>query len=308
MKVPTAIIGLGKIGLTYDLDESGHLKPDQVMTHCRSVWNSKFFRIEQLIDPNVDHVRQATQLFGGAGFESITEATALPSPQFVIVSVPTQLHLKTLELIAKTWSPLVYLIEKPFGGDSRQATQMASLLQTQSATVYVNYFRRYLPNFISLKSSSIFQERGRLNSVKIKGYGTLENIFSHFLDLLLFLETPSTLGLTKKLKSNSEIGMLKFKDPTSGIQYEFDGVGLFARDCEMTLKYEDLIINITANGRCLQINDLHGRTFKEFNMEKSIFNTYQSLVIEEIAKDFGTNNMNTCVEDAILIHTFLESI
>jgi hypothetical protein len=216
--------------------------------------------------------------------------------------------LKTLQLIAKEWHPSVYLIEKPFGSNSAEAIQMASLLLTQDAIVYVNYFRRYLPNFITLKSAHFFQERGRLNSVRIKGYGTLENIFSHFLDLLLFLESPSTLGLSKKLKIDSKVGVLKFQDPVSKVQYEFDGLGLLTRDCEMTLSYENLTVFMTSNGRCLEIHDAAGRLLDELNMDKSVFNKYQSYVLKEITKDFGSNRENTCVKDAILIHRFLESI
>lgn len=308
MKVSTAIIGLGKIGLTYDFDNSGQLKPNQVMSHCRSVSNSELFRVKYLVDDNADRVKKAAQLFGGIGFQSLTEATAKASPQFVIISVPTDLHLKTLQLLAKEWNPSVYLIEKPFGSNSQEALQMASLLLNQDATVYVNYFRRYLPNFVSLKSTPIFRERGRLNSVKIKGYGTLENIFSHFLDLLLFLESPSTLGQTKKLKIDSDSNVLKFQDPVSNIQFEFDGIGLFTRDCEMILNYDDLTVFMSSSGRCLEIRDTEGILIEELKMDKYDFDKYQSYVLKEIAKNFGSNRENTCVEDAILIHRFLESI
>jgi hypothetical protein len=278
------------------------------MSHCRSVSNSDFFKVAYLIDSNPDLVNKAIQLFGGAGFQSLAETTGQQTPQFVILSVPTELHLKTLRIVAKEWKPSTYLIEKPFGKNSQHAIQIAKILQTQDATVYVNYVRRYLPNFLSLKSAPVFKARGKLNSVKISGYGTLENVFSHFLDLLLFLESPSTLGLSKKLKSDSEIGVLKFKDPISGIQYEFDGIGLITRDCEMTLSYEGITVYMSSNGRCLEVRDFRGRSLTQFNMEKSIFKSYQTFVIDKIAKDFGSNKKNTCVEDAILIHKFLESI
>ena len=113
---------------------------------------------------------------------------------------------------------------------------------------------------------------------------------------------------TKKIKIDSDIGVLMFKDPTSGIQYELVGVGQPTRDCEMTLAYESLTVHVTLNGSCIEIRDLQGRHLVDFIIDKSIFNSYQSFVLNEIARDLGSNKKNTCLEDAILIHKFLESV
>jgi predicted dehydrogenase len=308
LKIPSAIIGLGKIGLTYDLDDSGCLKPNQVMTHCRSISNSENFQLTHLVDSDAGVLQLAVQLYGGKAFQSLDALMEDAPPELVIISVPTDLHLTTLLNVIKVWKPALYLIEKPFGGNSYTAQKMASELQVQEATVFTNYIRRYLPNFVSLKSDSLFQNRGELNAVKISGYGTLENIFSHFLDLILFLESSFALGSSKKLRSTSNNGVLRFKDPKSGIHFEFDGVGLSIRHCEMTLTYEHITVHITSNGRCIKISDLKGNSLKDFNLDVSIFNSYQSIVLSEISKEFRHRPANTCVDDAILIHRFIESI
>lgn len=308
MKISTAIIGLGKIGLTYDFDELGAAKPNQVMTHCRSVSASDFFKVSYLIDSQVSAVQMAVHQYGGVGFQSVAEAEGRDSPQLVIVSVPTTLHLETLSNVAEKWSPSIFLIEKPFGGSSHDAMKMKEILQLQNAKVYINYFRRYLPNFISLKSSPLFLNRGRLHSVVINGYGTLENIFSHFLDLLMYIESSSILGLSKKLTNSSGIGNLSFKDATSGILYELNGVGKGIRECEMTLVYDSVVIEMTSDGHCLEIRSLQGRSINVFNVDNSVFNSYQAIVLKRIADEFTLHEKNTSVEDAICIHGFIESI
>lgn len=306
MRIPTAVVGLGKVGLTYDLNELGQLKANQTMTHCRSIYNSNFFQLEYLIDPNWDAVQTAVGLYGGAGYQSLADALKEESPELVILSVPTDLHFETLQLIAEKWQPSIYLIEKPFGRNSQEASQMAGALQ--NTKVFVNYMRRYLPNFISLKSTAFFQGRGALQSVKINGYGTLENIFSHFFDLLLFLETSSSLGITKKQTSLSDLGSLIFRDPLTGVKYELNGVGKAPRDCEMTIAYESMTVYVTSSGRCIEVRDSHENFLQHFDLEETSFKSYQSAVLKEIAMEYSSVRLTSCVDDAILVHQFIESI
>lgn len=308
MKIPTAVVGLGKIGLTYDIDELGQVKANQVMTHCRSIYISDFFQLEYLIDPNPDAVQRAVALYGGNGYQSLADALNEESPKLLILSVPTDLHLDTLLFISEKWQPSIYLIEKPFGKNSEEARKMARVLQNQNTKVFVNYMRRYLPNFASLKSSALFKNRGELQSVKIDGYGTLRNIFSHFFDLLLFLETSRSLGLSKKEPILSELGSLIFRDPLTGVHYELNGVGESLRNCEMTIAYDYMTIHVTSNGRCIEVRDLHQNSLEHFDIEETSFKSYQSAVLKEIGMDYGSVEPTSCVEDAILIHEFIESI
>ena len=304
----TAILGLGKIGLTYDLDKFGVAKPNQVMTHCRSVSESDFFKVSYLIDPQIESLKLAIDKYGGVGFLSLVKADTQDSPQLLILSVPTSLHLETLLNVSEKWKPNTYLIEKPFGSSSSEARQMRDVLKIQDAKVYVNYFRRYLPNFVSLKSSPIFRRRGKLNSVVINGYGTLENIFSHFLDLLIFLESPTILGLSKKVKYFSDIQNLKFEDATSGVVFELNGVGRGVRECEMTLVYDFTVIEMTSNGGCLKIHDTKDGSTELFSVSTSVFNSYQAFVLKRIEDEFSLDQKNSSMDDAIHIHEFLESI
>ena len=308
MKISAAIIGLGKIGLLHDLDEFGSVIPNQVMTHCRSVSESDFFKISYLIDPQIDAVQMAVHQYGGVGFQSVVEAEGQDSPQLVIVSVPTSFHLETLLDVSEKWKPAAYLIEKPFGSSSSEARRMRGILELQDTKVYVNYLRRYLPNFISLRSSPLFHNRGKLNSVAIKGYGTIENIFSHFLDLLIFIESSSILGLSKKSKYSSDIENLKFKDTISGVLFEFNGIGQGIRECEMTLVYDSMVIEMTSNGRCLEIRSTQGDSIGIFNVGKVAFDSYQANVLKRISDEFPLSEKNTSMADAIRIHRFIESI
>jgi hypothetical protein len=296
------------MGLRYDFDKFMAATPNQVMTHCRSVSESDFFKISYLIDPQIESIQFAVHQYGGVGFHSMVEVEAQDSPQLLILSVPTSLHLQTLLDLSEKWKPIIYLIEKPFGSSSSEARQMRDVLERQGAKVYVNYFRRYLPNFVSLKSSRIFRGRGKLNLVVINGYGTLQNIFSHFLDLLIFFESPTILGLSQKAKHSSSIENLKFEDATSGVVFELNGVGRGIRECEMTLVYDFSVIEMTSNGSCLKIYDTKDGSTEFFNLSTSVFNSYQAFVLKRIEDEFFLSQKNSSMDDAIHIHDFLESI
>ncbi len=308
MTIPTAVIGLGKIGLTYDLNELGQIKANQVMTHCNSVSKSDFFSLNYLIDTRVDVINRAINLYGGVGLQLLPQDASQDSPELVIISVPTNLHLETLLKVTNLWKPSVFLIEKPFGANSHEAQKMADVLRLQGARVYVNYVRRYLPNFLALKSSHHFMRRGQLNLVKIVGYGTLRNVFSHFFDLLLYLEDTSSLGTSKKSTTITDFGVMKFKDPNSGIEFELEGIGQLNRECEMKLVYDSIAVNITSNGRCIQISDLGGKQLTVFNLDKAEFNSYQAIVLKRIETDIQSRQVTPCLENAILVHQFIESI
>ena len=308
MRVSTAIVGLGKIGFAYDFDESGVAKPDQVMTHCRSVSKSDAFEISYLIDSQIEVIQTAMCHYGGAGFQSVREAQNQESPKLVIISVPTPFHLETLKEIEEKWNPDVYLIEKPLGSCSGEARQIADVLKGRSVSVYVNYFRRYLPNFISLKSSPFLINRGNLQSVTINAYGSLENIFSHFLDLLICLESSAILGLTSKPNVDSNTERLRWRESVSGIHFELNGVGEGFQECEMTLIYDSIVIEMTLNGRRFEILGKDGNSIARFALDNSVFNSYQATVLARVAEEYRLNKKNSCVADAIRIHEFIESI
>lgn len=307
LEISTAVIGLGKVGLSYDLDEHGNLKPDQVMTHCRAVSLSEFFHLQYLVDPNFLATQVALNLYGGLASSSLQKKDSL-SPEFVIVSVPTSNHLQVIETIIDTWNPGTYLIEKPFGGSLNESRKIQELMINQEAKVYINYFRRYLPNVMSLKESSIFQTRGKLLNVTIDGYGTLLNIFSHFLDLIIYLESTSILGTTEKVVLPVESESLRFVDPMTGISFEFNGIGLDPLECEMGLHYENFDIFLTSNGQCLEIRSSEGRLLETFNLDVATFSSYQTFVLNHIEKEFFLSIKNTSMDEAIRIHEFLESI
>ncbi len=308
LKRSTAIIGLGKIGLTYDLDEFGKAIPNQTMTHCRSVSSSQFFTLSYLIDSSNEANRLAVHHYGGIGFASISEAADQNSPELVIVSVPTTSQLKVVLDIINVWSPKLYLIEKPFGSSAIESRQMRDALERQGARVFVNYFRRYLPNFISLKSSSEFARRGSLRSVKIDAYGSVQNIFSHFFDLLIFFESALVLGVSKKNILVSALGTIIFTDPDSKISFELSGIGQDACDCSMILNYDFLVVKMFSNGRLLEIYDVDGNLTAQFKIENSVFNAYQKFVFNEIEDTFESIHSNSCVSDALRVHEFIESI
>ncbi len=308
MKIKTAIIGLGKIGLTYDFNQDEKDMEYSVRTHCRAVSESYFFEISTLIDLDSTVLEFAMRKYGGQGFKSLSDVKHQVTPRLVIISLPTSEHLNTLLEISNFWNPDVYLIEKPFGASSSEARKMNEVLMRQNSKVYVNYIRRFLPNFRSLKSSKIFDGRGSLLSVKITGYGTLLNIFSHFLDLLIYLEDSSILGHSVSTSTGNRFDNCLTIETSKGTRFDFVGIGDNPRECEMLLFYEKIVVSVLNNGKTVKVFDHNGAILDSFDISSAIFNAYQEVVLNHIASEFEIKDRNQSVLDAITVHEFIESI
>jgi predicted dehydrogenase len=304
----TAIIGLGKIGLKYDLDSNANWKPNQIMTHCRAVSKSKDFTLTYLIDSNIENLKLAASLFPDTPCLIEAEALKLPSPEFVIVSVPTEFHLEVVKKICENWRPRSLLVEKPFGINSFQAQEMHSLLSSALVTTYINYFRRHLPHIRQLLGLEILETAGNVKTITITGYGSLINIFSHFLDLGIFILGKECFGVNRKEILFQVGDRVVFLDPITGIRFDLSGIGDNPQSCEMTIEFEELNLCILNNGQKIEIYNFDSKLIWASACEIENFMSYQTEVLSQIVNNRNMSDHNKSIEDAIHVHKFIESV
>lgn len=308
MSLTTAIIGLGNIGIKYDLDLDLNWKPNQVMTHCRAISDSKDFILTYLVDSNIENLRLAKSLFPDTSCLFEADALKLPSPEFVVVSVPTEFHLETVKKICEKWSPRFLLVEKPFGMNSLEAQEMHTLLNSSHVMTFINYFRRYLPHVRRILESGIFAGAGNVKTITINGYGSLTNIFSHFLDLAIFIIGRELFGLSRKEIMLQTQDRVIFLDPTSGIRFDLSGIGANSRGCDMTIGFEKFNLYILNSGQSVEIYNFDSKLLWESECETRNFMSYQSVVLSHIISNLNESHYNSSVADAIHVHKFIESV
>jgi hypothetical protein len=301
-----SIIGLGKIGVLYDL-QNNKLNKDQTFTHIGAITKSKYFRLGMLVEPNLETVLMMQKLFPNIRITSELVKGSCDKSDLVIISTPTYTHFKILYEVIDNFHPKVILIEKPFGSNYLESNQMLKVLKESGIKTYVNYFRRYLPHFNSLRSDRYFQSRGLLLKVKLTAYGSIANIFSHFFDLLAYLEGTHYLTNSKKDKLLKTTSSIQFIDTSVGVYYSLEGIGSSQINPYMKLEYENLTIIIHNNGRDICLLSSNNVILRNLNCPEEIFINYQLAVLNTIGLDWSGENNYEHVEQSVRIHSFIES-
>lgn len=172
-----AIIGLGNIGLKYDL----HLDMKYVYSHARAFFLHPAFTLVAGIDPNPQTRQLFEQHYSCPGFENLSMPLKELQPEVVVIASPTQLHLNHLEEVLSCGTPKYILIEKPFGYQWERAKELLKRCEEKNIEVYVNYIRATEPGASQLKSwlNNKSIDKGILWYCK-----GLFNGASHFLNLL----------------------------------------------------------------------------------------------------------------------------
>lgn len=200
------------------------------------------------------------------------------------------------------------LLEKPMGINSAEAIEIYRLVQKNNQKLYVNYFRRYLPNLQNLFISKEFMNRGNLLKVEINAYGSLRNIFSHYIDLLVFCQGRKILDncIINKIKSHKNT--IYFTDASSEVQYVMNGIGELENPCTMEMVFQRCSISFEQDGANITLKDRNYGNVQSFNMDKNQFLHYQSIVLNELCKKFTKPAHYSHILDCISIHKFIENV
>lgn len=307
-KMTLGIIGLGQIGLKYDIDSSNSWKKNQSMSHASAVKDSGLFEIALLIDENENTLQLASSLFPTAKCLTLDKALRHPQPDLLIIATPTNTHLEVIQKVASSWKPKFCILEKPMGSSSNEAAEIYNILSMHTELVFVNYFRRFLPHTQNLVISSLFVTRGKLRKVSIHGYGTLKNIFSHFFDLIVFFEGAEILNLDPKVILEESKSRILFTDLNSSIIFELDGLGEVPQECKMRLEFDEVTLEVSENGGRFEIVGEGEKLMHSEYISKQEFSNYQKHAFSFICENLEAPTFQGNMLDSIKILKFIESI
>jgi predicted dehydrogenase len=167
------ILGLGNIGLMYDLNNNYHL------SHFKAFYSNRKFKIIGVSDVN----KKKKNFFKKKKidfFLNYKKKLKKLNPDIIVISTPTNSHFKILKNIINHKSVKLILCEKPFCSNLLQAKKIISL--NNSKKIYINYMR---------SSDDTFYKKV-INEIKIKKIlfievfyrGSLLNNASHYIQLL----------------------------------------------------------------------------------------------------------------------------
>lgn len=208
------IVGLGQIGLGYDL----HLDPvNAIYTHARAFSMHPAFELLGAVDFSSQKRELFEHNYGRLAYADTTTALQSEVADVVTISTPTQLHSEILETVLSHAKPQAILCEKPLAYDITQARKMVEACETAGVQLFVNYMRRCDPGAIEIKrrieSDAL---AGPVKGVAWYSKGFFHN-GSHFFNLLEYW-----LGPFVSAKVLSQDRFWNNEDPEPDVQVVFE--------------------------------------------------------------------------------------
>ena len=300
------LIGLGNIGMGYDLSPSGILL-DQTMTHLKALSESEFYSICGVIDSEDSRLMLAREIFSVKAVSNLSEIHPTNKIGLLTIATSTQSHVEVLMSLPENLIPRILLVEKPAGTNSRECYQIAQWANSNSTLVFVNYFRRYLPKVKDARGFVSGLHLGRLVSISINSYGSLLNIFSHFMDLGLTITGKHLFCNCPKSAYKESESRLLLECPNCGVRYSFCGIGLSRMTSKSRICFENYQIDIDCDGMAIQISKPTGDGLVFFNTSEDVYINYQQIVYSAIMSHSADTQYLAGMNQAIEIHRFIES-
>ena len=149
MRKGVLLVGLGNIGLKYDL----HLEEGSfVHTHARAFERHKEFILLGAVDDNLECRDVFTKIYEKPAYIDLFEALQVHKPDLVVIATPTSSHFKILSNILKKSSPRIILCEKPLSNNLIEAQKMVNECDKRDIDLFVNYMRRSDAGVIKVKN------------------------------------------------------------------------------------------------------------------------------------------------------------
>jgi len=183
MQYKCLIVGLGQIGMGYDLS----LEPERaIFTHTRAFSVHPSFEIVGAVDTSEAKRSIFEAQFRRPAYEDIHSAMKELSSDIVVISSPTAYHCMHVREVLSLAKPLAILCEKPLSYDLVEAHEIVQSCERSGVKLFVNYMRRSDPGAIEVKkritNGSIAQP---IKGTVWYSKGFLHN-GSHFFNLMQF--------------------------------------------------------------------------------------------------------------------------
>lgn len=183
MSYKALVIGLGQIGMGYDLDANPN---DRIATLARAFSQHPQFTLVGGVDSDPARSALFQTHYGLPAFENLEFAVSETRPQIVAIAVPTEAHYPVFTQLIRLGGVKAILCEKPLSYDLAEAEKMVQMASESDLTLFTNYMRRC--------DSAVMEVRRRLAEGEISGpikgvcwYSKgLFNNGSHFLNLFQF--------------------------------------------------------------------------------------------------------------------------
>jgi len=201
MKYSALVIGLGKIGLGFDLGrDSSH-----ILTHTKAYLRHKDFNLVAGIDINISRRNEFKDYTGKPAYGDVGQFKECNNTKIDVVSLCTPENVRYSEFIKiVSLKPKLVIIEKPLALTQEEAVKIKSTADKSNIKIFVNYTRRVDPSFENLRDILHENVLGKVGLVKINYNGGLYKNASHFIDLVMhYFRAPEKIRCLSIKKRNA---------------------------------------------------------------------------------------------------------
>ena len=207
------VIGLGQIGMGYDLELDAETV---VYTHARALSMHPEFELVGAVEPQNFQREIFKRYYCQNVYPDITTALKHQEVSVVVIATPTADHILSIREVLANSRPKIILCEKPLAYDLTEAREIVNICKEAGVQLFVNYVRRADIGAIEIKNrienGSILQP---IKGVAWYSKGFLHN-GSHLFDLLEFW-----LGAYLKARKINEGRSWNNSDPEPDVLVEF---------------------------------------------------------------------------------------
>lgn len=180
MKYSIAVVGLGNIGMGYDLN---HYHKEYILTHSSAANFHDDFCLIAGVDPDREKRVKFKKKYQKPSYSTVIELMEAVQPDVVIIAAPMEEHLEIFMELVK-FNLLAIICEKPLGQNLIESKQMCDIAKKKDVLLGVNYIRRFDPGIRELRDLLRSKEVGKINKVITYYCKGLKNNASHFIDLM----------------------------------------------------------------------------------------------------------------------------
>ncbi|MCO6431384.1 MAG: Gfo/Idh/MocA family oxidoreductase [Deltaproteobacteria bacterium] len=179
-KLTCAVVGLGRIGLGYDLAAS----ESEVFSHTKAFMTHPGYELLAGADPSAERRSEFEAFSRKPAYQNLTDLLSNCLPDVIAIAVPTELHLPAVRDAAKDGVKLL-LLEKPIALNTEEASSIARIAGEKGIKLFVNYMRRCDPGLRELTTDIKRGFLGRPVAGRLIYCKGLFNNASHFLSLCI---------------------------------------------------------------------------------------------------------------------------
>ncbi len=140
------LVGLGKIGYSYDADINNS---NVVLTHFKAIRESSGFSLVAIVEADSKKYQEINKEFGLLFYADVNQIQSSKEIDLVVIATPVETHLEVVKAALKL-RPRAILLEKPVSNTLVDALEMFELALESGVEIFVNYQRNYHHEFKNL--------------------------------------------------------------------------------------------------------------------------------------------------------------